>query len=229
MFHLPRATGRVGLTVSRIGLAVGLAGAAFAAAAIPGTAQAGPAVAARLTNIPAATAVPALPTIAVLLAPYAGAFDRDNNNFNIASHLVLQFPDIVAAATKPGSSTVFLPTDYAFRRLIQVLTGFTVVPEADLLKAVQRLGAATVGAIVRFHILDGTRFTYAMAAQANGLQFRTLQGGTVRVGVDRIPQLTVHLRDKAPRLADAKIVRANWQASNGLIHVIDRVMMPMAA
>ena len=64
MFHLPRATGRVGLTVSRIGLAVGLAGATFAAAAIPGTAQAGPAVAARLTNIPAATAVPALPTIA---------------------------------------------------------------------------------------------------------------------------------------------------------------------
>lgn len=207
---------RLSRAALRFGLAVGLATAVVA----PTIAQAGP-----LSPL----VPPAPPTIAGLLAPYAGSFDQDNNNFNIASHVVLQFPDIVAAATKPGASTVFLPTDYAFRRLIQVLTGSTVVPEAELLKAVQRLGTATLGAIVRFHILEGTTFTYAMAAQANGLQIGTLQGGTVRVGVERTPMVVVHLRDKAPRLADAKIVRANWQASNGLIHVIDRVMMPMAA
>lgn len=207
---------RLSRAALRVGLAVGLATAVVA----PAIAQAGPI---------APIVPPAPPTIAELLAPFAGGFDLDNNNFNVATHLVLQFPDLVNAATKPGASTVFLPTDYAFRRLIQTLTGRTVVAEADLMKAVQRLGTATLGAIVRYHILQGTRFGYGLAVQANGLQVRTMQGGFIRLAVARTTSTVVTLQDAAPRLADAKIVRADMQASNGVLHVIDRVMMPTAA
>lgn len=224
MFRLPRTAGRVAITI-------GLAGAAMATAVVPGTAQAGPLVpapptTAPATSVPVTTTVPAPPTIALVLAPYVGTFDTNNNNFNIATQVLLQFPDLAFATTKPGTNTVFLPTDYAFRALVKSLTGKVVVPERQVFEAIQRLGRAKVGAIVRTHVLRNVRLGYAQALLSNGKAFTTWQGGTLRVQVPAVGRRMVVLQDGATKFADPKIINANIRASNGIIHVIDRVLLP---
>ena len=220
MFRLPCAAGRVALTV-------GLAGVAFAAAVVPGTAQAGPLVPAPpVTTTPVSTTVPAPPTIALVLAPYVGTFDTNNNNFNIATQVLLQFPDLAFATTKPGNNTVFLPADYAFRALVKALTGKVVVPERQVFQAIQRLGRAKVSAIVRTHVLRNIRLGYGQALQSNGKAFTTWAGGVLRVQVPIVGRRMVVLQDGAAKFADPKIINANIRASNGIIHVIDRVLLP---
>ena len=201
-------------TVARIGC--GLAAVAgTAVAVVPTSAHA------------AGPAVPTPPpTIAAVLAPYARGFDTNNDDFNIATHVLLQFPDLTVAANRPGSATVFLPTDYAFRALVRSLTGRTVGPELALLKAVQQLGTVRLGAILRYHVVQGTRVSYGQLLRTNAFSLPTLQGATVRIAVARRPWWSVTLVDRASRLPDAKIINADITASNGVIHVVDRVMLP---
>ncbi len=219
----------------RTGLALGLVLAATTVALAPMVAQAGPVVppagtpstTAPATTTPGTTTVPAPPpTIALVLAPYVGKFDIDNNNFNIATQVLLQFPDLAFATTKAGSNTVFLPTDYAFRALVRSLTGKVVVPENQVFQALLKLGKDKLGAIVRTHVLRNTRLTYGQALQSNGKLFTTWQGGRLRIQVTPVGRKFVVLHDGADRFADAKIIRANVRASNGIIHVVDRVMLP---
>ena len=220
---------RLSRTAGRVAFTIGVATAALAATVAPGVGHAGP-----LVPAPPSTAVPAPtttapkppPTIALVLAPYVGGFDIDNNNFNIATHVLLQFPDLAFATTKPGTTTVFLPTDYAFRALVRSLTGRVVVPEVKVFQALLHLGPARLGAILRTHVLKGVRLTYGQALQSNGKVFTTLQGSKVRVEVLRTMRRTVVLHDGAPALPDPKIINANVRASNGIIHVIDRVLLP---
>jgi uncharacterized surface protein with fasciclin (FAS1) repeats len=201
-------------TAARVGLVVGSVVGSMAMAVAPTVAHA------------AGPTPPPPPTIAAVLAPYARGFDTDNDDFNIATHLVLQFPDLAVAANRPGNDTVFLPTDYAFRSLVRSLTGVTVVPEAALLKAVQRLGTVKLGAILRYHVIHGARVTYGHLLRTNAFSLPTLQGSTVRIAVVTQPWWSVRLIDRATRQPDAKIINADITASNGLIHVIDRVMLP---
>lgn len=227
---MPRLT----RTAGRVALTVGLAAATVAAALAPATAQAGPLVPTPSTTpantpsttVPVTTTVPAPPTIALVLAPYVGTFDTNNNNFNIATQVLLQFPDLAFATTKPGTNTVFLPTDYAFRALVKALTGKVVVPERQVFQAIQRLGRTKVGAIVRTHVLRNVRLGYGQALLSNGKVFTTWQGGTIRVQVTTVGRRAVVLQDGATTFADPKIINANIRASNGIIHVIDRVLLP---
>ncbi len=220
---------RLSRTAGRVAFAFGVATAALAATVAPGLAQAGPVVPAPpVTTVPApTTTVPkAPPTIGLFLAPYVRGFDIDNNNFNIATHVLLQFPDLALATTKPGMSTVFLPTDYAFRALVRSLTGTTVVPEVKVFQALQKLGPARLGAMLRTHVLRGVRLTYAQALLSNGKVLTTWQGSKVRIQVLATLRRTVVLHDGATVLPDPKIINANIRASNGIIHVIDRVLLP---
>lgn len=206
---------RVIRAARRFGLAVGLATAVFA-----------PSVASADNGTPVTPATP--PTLAGMLAPYATTFDNDNNNFNVGVHLLLQFPQIVKAAASPGSYTVFLPTDYAFRRLVKDLTGTVVVNEAKLVEAVKGLRALKFTDVVRYHVLVGNRLDYATALRSNGVSLTTSQGGVVKVFVPKGTRRVV-LVDKAPNRRDARVVNTGLVASNGIVHVIDRVLLPAQA
>ena len=178
------------------------------------------------------TTVPARPTIAQVLRTYATTFDTNPNDFNVAAHLVAQYPDLMAAASKPGSNTVFMPTDYAFRRAVRTITGKLVIAEADLVKTVNLLGKDMVGRLIRYHVLKGVKLVYGQALQSNGKAFTTFEGGTLKVSVAKVPGLKVQrpfvfLVDKATKRPDAKITNGNLMASNGVIHVIDQVLLPI--
>lgn len=196
-------------------------------------------VAAASTAVPATTfaasAAKPRPTLAQILLSDSShdgkdGFDRNADDFDIVTQLLLQYPDLVQAASDPTSNlTVFLPTDYAFRSLVKSLTGKFVFKEADVFAAVESLGADTVKAVLTYHIVPGAQIDYLAATKADGAQLTTLNGATITVHVSGKSFKRVTLEDKDPNLRDPKVVIANIRASNGIAHAIDRVLLPIAA
>jgi len=182
---------------------------------------------------PAAASAAPKPTLAQILLSdsskdAANGFDANPNDFDIVTQALLLFPDLVQAASNPGDYTVFLPTDYAFRSLVKSLTGQTVLKESDVFAAVAGLGLPTVKTVLTYHIIGGSRISYAQALKANGAELTTLQGGTIKVSIAGKFFKKIVLVDKEPALRDAKVVVADIKASNGIAHGIDRVLLPVA-
>ena len=200
-------------------------------------------VAALGLGLTAALALPAVtpaaaatkPTLAQILLSDTrrdakNGFDSNPNDFDIVTQAVLLFPDLTAAASNPSANlTVFLPTDFAFRQLVRDLTGKTVYKESEIFKVVASLGVDTVKAVLMYHIISGARIDYATALKSDGASLTTLGGGTITVDVQGRVFKRVVLVDKDPDLRDPKVIAANIRASNGIAHVIDRVLLPIDA
>ena len=103
-----------------------------------------------------------------------------------------------------GPFTVFAPTDAAFA----ALPAGTV---ADLLKPENK---AKLTAVLTYHVLPGNIPSSAVAGKTT--EVKTVEGKTVKV-VGSASGVTVN---------DAKVVSADVKASNGVIHVIDKVLLP---
>ena len=105
----------------------------------------------------------------------------------------------------PGPFTVFAPTDDAFKKL----PAGTV---EDLLKPENK---AKLTAILTYHVVSGKM----MAAEVVKMKsLKSVQGSPIKVTV-KGDKVTV---------AKAAVVKTDVMASNGVIHVIDTVMMPPA-
>ncbi len=104
---------------------------------------------------------------------------------------------------KDGPFTVFAPTDEAFAKL-----GADTI--ANLLKPENK---AQLAAILKNHVVAGK----VMAAQAVKLtEAKTIGGGMLSLKVD----------GKTLHVGTAKVIAADVGASNGVIHVIDAVLVP---
>lgn len=103
-----------------------------------------------------------------------------------------------------GPFTVFAPTDDAFAAIPkETLDALLADPSGDLTQ------------ILLYHVLSGK----VMAADVtDGLEAATVQGAPVNFSV----------ADGAVKINDATIVTTDIEASNGVIHVIDAVIMPPA-
>ncbi len=112
--------------------------------------------------------------------------------------------ELIDALKGEGPFTVFAPTDEAFSAL----------PEGTL-EALLADPAGDLKQILLYHVLEGQVLAEAVA---DGLVVETLQGGTVRFS----------LVDGAPRINDSSILSTDILASNGVIHVIDAVLLPVA-
>lgn len=106
-----------------------------------------------------------------------------------------------------GPYTVFAPTDAAFA----ALAAGTV---EDLLKPENK---AKLTAILTYHVLPGEVMSSAIAGQT--LEPATVEGAKLKA---------VGGADGTVMINDAKVVTADVDASNGVIHVIDKVLMPPA-
>jgi uncharacterized surface protein with fasciclin (FAS1) repeats len=107
---------------------------------------------------------------------------------------------LVDALKGEGPFTVFAPTDEAFAKLPEGTV-------AALLKDKEKLTA-----ILTYHVVPG-KVTAADVVKLESA--KTLQGG----------ELKINVKDGV-RINGAKVIQADVLAGNGVIHVIDSVLLP---
>ncbi len=99
-----------------------------------------------------------------------------------------------------GPFTVFAPTDAAFAKL----------PKGDLEKLLNN--KEELAAILKYHTVSGE----VMSKDIKPGDVPTVQGGMIKISV----------RNGGVYVNNAKVTKADIQASNGVIHVIDTVLTP---
>ena len=104
---------------------------------------------------------------------------------------------------KQGPFTIFAPTDEAFAKLPEGTVESLLLPE----------NKDKLAAILKYHVVSGRVFA-DQVVRADSV--KTLQGGslTIRTGNDKV------------MVGKAQVVAADIQASNGVVHVIDSVLLP---
>ncbi|MEM8711788.1 MAG: fasciclin domain-containing protein, partial [Planctomycetota bacterium] len=126
----------------------------------------------------------------------------ENGSFTTLARL-LTAGELVGALSGEGPFTVFAPTDDAFAKLPKETVAAVLKPE----------NKALLQDILKFHVASGS----VMAKDVVKLKSATTLNGQ-RAGI-RIEEGTVYL-------GDAKVVMTDIKCSNGVIHVIDTVLMP---
>jgi uncharacterized surface protein with fasciclin (FAS1) repeats len=117
--------------------------------------------------------------------------------------------DLAGTLSAPGPFTVFAPTNDAFAALLAEL-GVT----KDQLLA----DKALLTAVLTYHVLPAQVLRAAVPA---GQAITTVQGGIFKVDAVGSDLVVTDGRNRT-----AKITATDLQASNGVIHVIDRVLLP---
>ncbi len=114
--------------------------------------------------------------------------------------------DLVEVLKSDGPFTVFAPTDDAFKKL----------PEGTIAKLLKPENKAMLVSILKYHVVSGN----VVAADVVKLNSaKTVEGGSV----------TIKIKDGSVFLnGNSKVVQTDIAASNGVIHVIDTVLMPPA-
>lgn len=141
-----------------------------------------------------------------------------NGNFTVLTDL-LDATGLDTVLDGKGQYTVFAPTDAAFTNLIAALVS-AIGPEAteDLLNDVDFLTN-----VLLYHVTDGRRFSNSVINKNSMKAIETLFEGHY---IWSKPSLMIV--DESSLTGDAAIVDGlfNINASNGVIHVIDAVLIP---
>jgi len=121
--------------------------------------------------------------------------------------------DLAGTLSSEGPFTVFAPTNQAFADLLVELDF------ADLNALVAAIGVDGLTAVLKYHVIEGR--VYSTDLPAGPLSVPTLQTESFTIDVT-IPGIT----DVNGRDAGLVPSLLNVQATNGVIHVIDRVILP---
>ncbi len=108
--------------------------------------------------------------------------------------------DLIDTLKGPGPFTVFAPTDAAFAK----------IPKADLDALLK--DKAKLTAVLTYHVVPGT----VLASDVKPGKVKTVQGTTFNVMAD----------SKHVMVNNATVTKTDIIADNGVIHVIDTVIMP---
>ena len=115
----------------------------------------------------------------------------------------LKAAGLIETLKRPGPFTVFAPTDEAFAKL----------PPGTVENLLKPENKAKLTAILTYHVVPGA----VKAEEVTKLnEAKTVNGAMVKVSSDAGNVM----------INDAKIVAADIAASNGVIHVIDKVILP---
>jgi uncharacterized surface protein with fasciclin (FAS1) repeats len=150
-------------------------------------------------------------TLAATTALAAPAF-ADNHTMNIVETAVDagSFETLVTAVEAAGLAetlsgegpfTVFAPTDEAFAAL----------PEGTVEGLLEDTDALT--SILTYHVVPGAVMSGDLS---DGMTAETVNGAEITISID----------GDTVMVNDATVVTADIEASNGVIHVIDSVIMP---
>ena len=111
--------------------------------------------------------------------------------------------DLVTTLKGPGPFTVFAPTDEAFAKLPAGTVEALLKPE----------NKAKLRRILTYHVVSGT-VKAADVVKLNSA--KAVSGDTIRIAT----------QDGGVMVDGARVVKTDIVASNGVIHVIDTVLMP---
>jgi uncharacterized surface protein with fasciclin (FAS1) repeats len=117
----------------------------------------------------------------------------------------LQAGDLVGTLKSDGPFTVFAPTDAAFAKL----------PEGTLEMLLKPENKDKLVAILTYHVVPG-KVTSAEVVKLDSA--KTVEGSDVKI----------HVKNDSVYINDARVVAADVGASNGVIHVIDAVILPQS-
>jgi uncharacterized surface protein with fasciclin (FAS1) repeats len=160
----------------------------------------------KANQVQSATAVQAIPSIVGVAA--------SNEAFSTLVTAV-KAADLVGTLESTGPFTVFAPTNDAFAKL----------PDGTLEALLQPENKQTLSKILTYHVVSG-KFMAADVVKAiednnNAFSVQTVQGGTL---VLSIKDGNVMLTDTDGNMS--KVTATDVKTSNGVIHVIDSVVMP---
>ena len=109
---------------------------------------------------------------------------------------------LVTTLQGKGPFTVFAPTDAAFAAL----------PEGTVENLLKPENKAQLTKILTYHVVPGS----VVSTSLKSGDVKSVEGSSLKVGVNG-SKVTV---------SGANVVKADIKASNGVIHVIDKVLMP---
>ncbi len=113
---------------------------------------------------------------------------------------------LVATLEGTGPFTVFAPNDDAFAKL----------PKATLDDLLKPENKAKLTAILTYHVVSGKVMSKSLAGKTT--KAKSVQGA--ELSIDATKDVMVE---------KAKVLKADIETSNGVIHVIDTVLMPPAS
>ena len=115
----------------------------------------------------------------------------------------VQAGDLVEVLKSDGPFTVFAPTNEAFAAL----------PAGTLEELLKPENKDKLVAILSYHVVSGKVKSTDLI---NGMTATTFQGSDIKVNIS----------DSEVKINDAVVTSADIEASNGIVHVIDRVIIP---
>jgi len=129
------------------------------------------------------------------------AVAASNNSFKILT-AALKATGLDQKLASGGPYTIFAPTDEAFDAL----------PEGVVEELLKPENRDTLIKILTYHVVQGEKSSSTLQSGAT----ETLEGASVQVNVS----------SSGVMVNDAKVLQPDIQASNGIIHVIDKVILP---
>jgi uncharacterized surface protein with fasciclin (FAS1) repeats len=167
---------------------------------------------------------PGTQTIAEIVIGAAG--DEDEPQFTLLL-AALQYADLAGVFAGGDQYTVFAPTDAAFGALVDAvapLLDADIVNNDGVFAAIDALLLAAYGVenavatVLLYHVAEGRRAANSVVPRRGTRTIETLLGATFSVN----PDLEITAIGNS-----ANIIDANLSAKNGVIHVIDTVILPL--
>eukprot|EP00965_Chrysotila_dentata_P207582 6184208-Pleurochrysis_carterae.AAC.1 len=109
--------------------------------------------------------------------------------------------NLASTLASGGPFTLFAPTDAAFAKLDPELVATLTAPE----------NVDQLVSVLQYHLIDGAVFSQDLV---DGMMPATLNGATVTITLSPV------------RVNDANVTTADIVATNGVIHVVDTVLVP---
>ena len=110
-----------------------------------------------------------------------------------------------AISNENGSFTIFAPTDAAFAEISAVTSTLT---------------SAQISEVLKYHVIGSRIYSTDLS---DGVEPATVNGQTLKVN---LAESGVTISDQDMTNTDATVIQVNVNGTNGVIHVIDKVLIP---
>jgi uncharacterized surface protein with fasciclin (FAS1) repeats len=164
------------------------------------------------------------PTITGLVAA-SGTFDGNRNDFDLLLNAVTAAGLAGALDDRTADLTVFAPNDAAFLRLATTL-GFTGTGEQSAFNYLVDALTLLSGGNDPIPLLTNILLYHVAPESLQSSQVLALDQISTLLGVD-VGRVGTRLVDGDPDLANPRLIATDIQAANGVVHVIDNVLIPV--